>query len=430
MRKIPDMSRDNFTIPWELDFSNNLIQEVTQFPLLPNMVNLIFRRNNINKLSDEAFKNLPDLKILILQNNNLTVDSLNENVFKGKYNDSFLEPLALEELDLSYNQISSFKSHTLKHLPYLKRLFLSHNPITDISWAMGAAINELHNLRELDLSQTGLNRLPNHFLTDLRNLQVLTLAENRFTTVPSEINYARNLVHLNLNANPIVSIMTGDFQAGLSTLQELQMCAMPDLRNVGAQAFSSLSSLKVLQLSDNPLLSVIDRKAFYPVMDDKLALQEIHIQNNNLMALPEDLVPWLRLKYVDIQNNPWNCDCHFKWVATKLIPDLEAKNPDRTLSIICAEPIEDRGMPVSDLLNHSINFECMAPHPFVNNEGRYGALIVSTIVVGVILMLTGTLIFSYVLFKRTRNGQMFGDTIKYRRAHNEDEEATSQTVHS
>ncbi|KAG7177555.1 Leucine-rich repeat neuronal protein 1-like 1, partial [Homarus americanus] len=373
MRKIPDMSRDNFTIPWELDFSNNLIQEVTQFPLLPNM------------------------------NNNLTVDSLNENVFKGKYNDSFLEPLALEELDLSYNQISSFKSHTLKHLPYLKRLFLSHNPITDISWAMGAAINELHNLRELDLSQTGLNRLPNHFLTDLRNLQVLTLAENRFTTVPSEINYARNLVHLNLNANPIVSIMTGDFQAGLSTLQELQMCAMPDLRNVGAQAFSSLSSLKVLQLSDNPLLSVIDRKAFYPVMDDKLALQE---------------------------NNPWNCDCHFKWVATKLIPDLEAKNPDRTLSIICAEPIEDRGMPVSDLLNHSINFECMAPHPFVNNEGRYGALIVSTIVVGVILMLTGTLIFSYVLFKRTRNGQMFGDTIKYRRAHNEDEEATSQTVHS
>ncbi|XP_045626136.1 chondroadherin isoform X2 [Procambarus clarkii] len=430
LREVPDLSVNNFTFPWELDFANNIIYEVPQLPLLHNLLSLSFKRNHVRKIADGAFMNLPDLKDLSFQFNNLTEESLLEDVFKGNYNSTYPEPLPLEKLDLSYNNIRSLRRNALRHLPFLKHLFLSHNPIEDITWNMAAAITELHSLEELDLSQTGLNRLPSHFLADLTKLRVLTLAGNQFTSVPSEVQYAHTLVHLNLNANPIVTVMAGDFQEGLSTLQVLEMSAMPALRNVGVNAFTSLRGLQVLKMSDNPQLSVIDRKAFRVTQDDDLALQQIHIQNNNLMVLEEELLPWLALTYVDIQNNPWNCDCNFRWVAETLLPDLEAKNPQTTLSILCAEPIADRANRVADLLGRAHTFECGAPRPFVSEEGHYGVLIVSSIVVGVLLLFTGTLVFTYVLFRRTRTRQMFGDSVKYRRAYNDDVDTMNQTVHS
>lgn len=46
------------------------------------------------------------------------------------------------------------------------------------------------------------------------------------------------------------------------------------------------------------------------------------------------MLPWLDLSLVDLQNNPWNCDCNLKWVAETLIPDLQQKNPQTTLSLM------------------------------------------------------------------------------------------------
>lgn len=429
LREVPDLTADNFTFPWVLNLANNLISEVPKLPVVHNVLSLNFKRNRIYKIADDAFKELPELKNLYLQYNNLTDNSITEGVFRGHYNSTHPKPLGLEELDLSYNYITTLKINTLKHLSFLKRLLLSHNPIGDIPWSMAAAIVELHSLEELDLSQTGLDRLPSNFLTDLRNLRVLTLAGNKLLSVPSEVNYARNLVQLNLNANPITTVSVGDFQSGLKTLRVLEMSAMPHLRHVGSHAFSSLTSLQVLKMSDNPEFTYIDRDAFYKLLGDELALQEIHIQDNKLSSLEENMLPWRELKVVDIQNNPWNCDCHLKWVAQELIPVLETKNPETTLSIHCAEPIADRGMRVTDLLVHSHTFQCTTPHTFVGHR-NVGPLIASTIVVGAILLLTGTLVFAYALFRRSRTRHMFGESIKYRRAFNEDQEAVGQTVHS
>ncbi|KAK4288526.1 hypothetical protein Pmani_038448 [Petrolisthes manimaculis] len=431
LTEVPPMTSDNFTIPWVLDFSNNQIHDVPMFPVLPNLIAIKFKRNVITHIADMAFINLPDLKTLDLQNNNLTEEALGEEIFKGPYNDTFKDPIGLQELDLSYNNIRTLLSHTLHHLPFLRRLFLSHNPLRDISWAMATAITELRNLEELDLSQTQLDRLPSHFITELKHLRVLTLAGNKLTSVPSEVNYAHNLQLLNLNANPIVTLSVGDFQAGLATLRELQLSAMPHLRSVGKETFSSLTNLEVLRMSDNPELSILDPEAFYLMHGDEIALQEIHLQDNHLTTLSETLLPWLQLRYVDLQNNPWNCDCNLKWIATTLIPDLENKNPETTLSIMCAEPIADRGMKMADILYHSHSFLCMAPQPYVNNKTP-GALIVATIVIGVIVLLTATMIFSYVLYRRTRDRQLFGERVKYRRAQNEEEEqgGVSHTVQS
>lgn len=431
MTQIPDLSNDVFTLPVRLDLSQNVIHQVTKFANVTQLVTLILKKNQIVTIADEAFMDLPQLKQLVLQGNNLTGKALKENVFKGRYNDTHPFPLALEELDLSYNYLETLDSHAFKHLPYLKRLFLSNNPVRDISIGMATAINELRELEELDLSQTDIERLPNHFLSDLGRLRVLTLAGNKFSSVPSsELKFARTLQELNLNANPITRIDAGDFPEGLQSLRILQLSALPRLRSVGQLAFSSISSLQVLHLSDNPNFAVIDEKAFQVLPGKDLSLQEIHLQDNRLSTLSENMLPWLDMLLVDLQNNPWDCDCKAKWIAETLIPDLEDKNPQTTLSILCARPIADRGMKMVDLLEHSHSFQCIEPEPFVRHEGRYGPLIVGTIVVGTILLITGTIVFVFVLYRRSREHQLFGERVKYRRAQDEEEEGVAHTVNS
>ncbi|XP_050690510.1 leucine-rich repeat neuronal protein 1-like isoform X2 [Eriocheir sinensis] len=430
LEQVPDLSQDSFTMPVRLDLSNNMIHRVTKFANVTHLVTLLLRHNQISSIEDGAFRDLPHLRSLSLQGNNLTKESLTERTFKGLYNDTHPTPIPVEEMDLSYNQLHDLDSHAFKHLPFLKRLFLSNNPILDIGRGMASAISELSSLQELDLSQTGLQRLPDHFLSGFRYLRVLTLAGNMFTSVPSELGFARNLEVLNLNANPITRISAGDFPENLSTLRKLELSAMPNLRSVGQQSFSYLSGLGVLHLSDNPVLAVIDKEAFMILSDKDLALEEIHLQDNRLTTLEEGMLPWLDLTLVDLQNNPWNCDCNLQWVAERLIPDLQQKNPQTTLSLMCAEPIADRGMKIEDLLGRAHTFECRAPDPFSRHEGRYGPLIVGTIVVGTILLITGTIIFVFVLYRRNREHQLFGERVKYRRAQDEEEDGVTPTVSS
>ncbi|XP_066964038.1 leucine-rich repeat neuronal protein 3-like isoform X1 [Macrobrachium rosenbergii] len=422
LHEVPDLTPNNITYPWILNFDNNLIQEVPVFPRQESLISLTLRRNRITKINDGAFKNLVYLKELYLQKNLLTGDMITNNVFKGLYNNTVPEPLGLEVLDLGYNNITTIKNNAFVHLRSLKKLLLPHNPIKDISYSTAMAINELVNLQELDLSQTGISRFPDHFLADLRNLQVLILAGNNFNTVPEELNYAHNLRLLNLNANPIISLTLGDFQESLNTLRILEISAMPELRNVGARTFSKLKSLEILRMSDCPALEVLDPLAFYVMDGDELTLKEIHIQDNQLKTLSKDMLPWLDLQVVDIQNNPWNCDCHFRWVAETLIPDLERKNPGLTLSILCTYPAMVRGTPVIDMLSRSDGFSCRRPS--VDEElAAFGPLSIGIIIVGVLLLLTGSMIFAYVLFRRSQSRLFFGETVKYRRAQNEDTEA-------
>lgn len=424
---IPDLSLEKINYTWSLDLSNNAIKSITKFPSLPNLVELHIQKNYPSSIEDAAFANLDNLKTLNLRNNNLTHNDIREAVFEGRYSQNASFPLAIEVLDLGYNNFSLLPRNCFRHLPALKKLILAHNPLSDISQSTSAAINELHSLVELDLSQTGIDRLPHGFLTDLLNLQVLTLAGNNLKQVPVEINYARSLTHLNLNANPIEIVEEGDFTNKSSGLRRLDMSAMPKLKSIGRHAFSYLNSLEFLHLSNCQNLFVIDNEAFYQ-LDPKETLTEVHLQDNRLSTLNENMLPWMNVQYVDIQDNPWNCDCNLKWVAEKLLPELEKKNPRTTLSLLCNEPPEHHGETLSKVLEND-GFQCPYAHSYVK-RGMYGPLVLSTIVVGIILLVTGSALFAYALYRRTRVGARFGESVKYRRAHDEDDESIPNTIHS
>ncbi|CAL4064555.1 unnamed protein product [Meganyctiphanes norvegica] len=419
----------NHSNPWQLDLTNNMIKTIPKFPKMPNMITLSFKNNEITNISQAAFGNLYDLRALVLSNNHLTVDILKKGVFGAEelQNGTMNYGLALEELDLSYNDLHSLEGHTLQWLTSLKKLYLNNNPIQDIPYDMATALTTLENLQELDLSQCYLDRLPPHFLVDMRKLQVLILAGNKFTVVPSELNYAPTLTHLNLNGNPISSIMSGDFQEKLRTLRELDLSAMSELRNVGPESFSSLHHLEVLRMTNNPNLRVIDKTAFQ-FFEMDCNLQELHINSNSLSTISKEMLPWSSLKVVDLQNNPWNCDCNLEWLATELMPYLERTNPTKTLSLLCADPIADRGQKITDIVGKSHSFECNSPMHY--KDDYYSPIAIGIIIVGITLLITGTIIFAYVMFRRTKSLSMFGDSVKYRRTRNLDEEAISQTVYT
>ena len=87
--------------------------------------------------------------------------------FTGKYSKEATEPIGLLNLDLSYNLIEALDDDVFKHLKNLTKLVLSNNNLHDLSISTAAAFLDLPSLTHLDLAQTGLTRLPSHFLGDL-----------------------------------------------------------------------------------------------------------------------------------------------------------------------------------------------------------------------------------------------------------------------
>lgn len=56
---------------------------------------------------------------------------------------------------------------------------------------------------------------------------------------------------------------------------------------------------------------------------------------------------------------------------------------------------------MSKVLEDEKGFQCPYAHSFVK-RGMYGPLVLSTIVVGIILLVTGSVLFAYALYRRTR----------------------------
>ncbi|XP_076054561.1 tsukushi-like [Oratosquilla oratoria] len=425
MEQIPldSLARHHVWARWILMMDDNRVGHLPQLPLMPNLTVFTMRHNGLSSMDEATFMNLPSLKKVDLSYNNLSYISLNRNIFKGRYNNSHPDPIGIEELDISHNLIGSIDHHLMQHLPVLKKLALHHNPILDMTIEMIRSIADLENLEELDLSFTQLHRLPQHFLVSLRSMKVLRLTGNHFTTVDPEIKFARSLQELHFDINPITTIRKGDFDGSRQKqLSKIFLTEMPELRNVAAYAFSELSSLEELHLARNPKLNVIDPDAFAGFEDDKgLALKKIDLSENSLQHLSRDMLPWESIEYVDIQHNPWDCDCHFKWVATDLIPSITKKNPSKAISIVCAGPELVAGRNVASLLQENHAFQCYLV-PYSRQKSFYGPLLVGIIVAGCLVLFTGTALFAYVLYRSSQERNGFGDTVKYRRQRNHEED--------
>ncbi|XP_029352153.1 leucine-rich repeat and fibronectin type-III domain-containing protein 2 [Echeneis naucrates] len=166
----PDIDRSTV----ELRLGGNSILRITQqdFANMTDLVDLTLSRNTISYIQPFSFGDLETLRSLHLDNNrlmelgpddlrglvNLQHFIVNNNQL-GHIHDKALEDLAsaLEDLDLSYNNLMSLPWDTVRQMINLHQLSLDHNLLEFIP--EGTFI-ELERLARLDLTSNRLQKLP------------------------------------------------------------------------------------------------------------------------------------------------------------------------------------------------------------------------------------------------------------------------------
>ncbi|KAF2363758.1 Leucine-rich repeat [Trinorchestia longiramus] len=456
------------TGPYEFDwialFDFNMINNITKLPAVDHLLLLSFSGNPIQTIEDMAFADLPKLRELRLAKGRLTGKIFTKDAFKGLRNEkNGHDPLPLEVLDVSHNDIRHLDGHAFSHFNRLRTLIFSDNPINDFDVTTIRAFNELEHIVKLDLSRTGLERIPKTFFARMSYLEELYLSGNHFRQVPDEVNYIKSLKVLNLDFNPIKVLRPSEsYIHGPSKLSHLSISYMPLLTRIDAESFTDLQNLTVIHMAHNPKLNLIHKMAFASsgnsmkemylqnskltmthtvfqmylqnskltithtvfqmyLQNSKLTMThtvfqmylqnneltmthcvpDMYLQNNSFSTLAEDLLDWSALERLDAQHNPWMCDCDMAWFAQGPLQNMIVQQPQLTEYIVCAKPASVLGENMKALVARDYEFVC-TPSPHYLNPAYYGPIIVATIFIGALLLLAATILCTYVLYQRSR----------------------------
>lgn len=297
--------------PVSVLFERNRLKRILSIDTSDVIEALSFDGNVIEALSPYAFQGLVNLKVLSISGNRL--DKIGHHDLQtSKSSDG----LVLEELDLSDNFLVHVDDDAFEQLPMLRILRMSNNPIHMLDLSTIQALNSVHGLRVLRLSHTQLTSLPpKQLVNPLRSLQELDLSYNRLTEVPEALQNAEHLLRLNLDGNPINELDVMSF-VGLVSLDELDINNMTNLEVILGGTFTPLAKLTQLRCSDNVKLSGIETEAFFDRHGHHgtKSLKTIKLNDNNLSVFNQET--FARMPYVtmELEGNPLHCSCHVAWL--------------------------------------------------------------------------------------------------------------------
>ncbi|CAH1127391.1 unnamed protein product [Ceutorhynchus assimilis] len=198
----------------------------------------------------------------------------------------------------------------------------------------------------LDFSDNNLGKLSKEIFVkkQLVNLQRLYLSKCRINSIHKETFAGlTNLVEMDLSYNFLENVPTGAFP-NCPSLMKLTLSSNP-IKEVKKLAFNHLSYLNTLELSDCEIADVQDG-AFQGLH----SLEWLHLTSNRLKTIqgPHSLPK--TLKGIELQKNPWTCDCYIQdlrdWLANFHIPS--------SMEPVCTEPkrLQDtlvKSVPVGEL---------------------------------------------------------------------------------
>uniref|UniRef100_A0A8C5M128 CD180 molecule n=1 Tax=Leptobrachium leishanense TaxID=445787 RepID=A0A8C5M128_9ANUR len=229
--------------------------------------------NDLFKMGSGCFKNLSSLQFLDLSLSNIgpTTDCCRDQ-FSGLVN--------LKHLNFSYNNM-----HTLNGLPFpdsdkLEVLDLAYTPIS-IGESSGPFGN-LNLLKVLNLSHTYINASNEEILQGLHSLLYLNLKKSIFEFGVIKSN---NLLKHTLNLEVLI----------------LSSC---EITVIEEQAFSSLKTLKYIDLSENKLLQ------FYSNAFGDLSHIHLNFAFNRITVIPLHVVHSISgTSVINLSHNPLDCSC-------------------------------------------------------------------------------------------------------------------------
>ncbi|XP_066999854.2 leucine-rich repeat-containing protein 15 [Anabrus simplex] len=354
-----------------LDLSHNNIQELhfDDLNLRNSLKTLLISSNQISNIKNSGTKELSSLETLDLSANQLVNISKNNFMKLSKLSTlnlssnklaslqvSIFSPLtALRFLDLSHNSISTLG---LSPVRSLKQLKIGDNSVTNLHKLMEVFPNlqELHienngirslnksdkfeALRVLNLSRNELSDFPSQAFTELIDLD---LSSNKFKKVPAGLNGKDmpSLRYLSLDTNPLKSVEFSTTGAPFRDLRRLRLCHLEELQGLGEQAFPWLIEPAAgyrgldLTIAHNPHLAEVHKGALKHVRP----LDKLDLSYNALTSLPMELASWENITTVDLQGNPWHCQCSLQWLLDEVVGHIYEKGDRRLLvDLRCASP--------------------------------------------------------------------------------------------
>ncbi|XP_068172318.1 leucine-rich repeats and immunoglobulin-like domains protein 1 [Antennarius striatus] len=244
--------------------------ELTAAPLdLPvRTVSLNLGSNKLTVIDAEVFHNLPNLRELRLDHNELTsIPDLGQAASK------------IVSLYLHHNTIRSIDGRQTRGLVSVETLDLSNNDITELR---GQSFPAGLQIRDLYLNNNKINTLELGAFDHLGStLQVLRLSRNRISQIPVRAFQLPRLTQLELNRNRIRQVEGLTFQ-GLSSLEVLKL-HRNSISKLTDGAFWDLAKMKVLHLDYNSL-SEVNSGSLYGLT----SLQQLFLSNNSIARINAD----------------------------------------------------------------------------------------------------------------------------------------------
>ena len=176
-----------------LDVSNNHIHKLDILfndESFSKVIKMNLKRNKIQRISANIFKQLKALKSLDLSDNRLTEWNFPTEAYNSpNYSHD------LDSLELSYNKIAELTASSFSITSGLTELNVSFNVLTKTE---ERAFDNLQYLRVLDLSHNKLAILPVKLFSKLTSLSYLYLSKNELLAIPSDVTIL-NLLDLSCN---------------------------------------------------------------------------------------------------------------------------------------------------------------------------------------------------------------------------------------
>nr|VZI26420.1 unnamed protein product [Spirometra erinaceieuropaei] len=236
---------------------------------------------------------------------------------------------------------------------------------------LGSIPQGIHpDTRNLDLSNNKIEILHEDSFLGFRHLQILHLDDNRIFKITDRAfdALALTLEYLSLRRNRLSLRVPSNFPASalskLKNLRSLDLSGNP-LGTVVTEWFSPLGeTLQMLHISNLIGPVEIQNNAFAGLG----LLEDFDLSNNEFSSFPENAFEGIRpekLTALNLTHIPWVCDCRLLWlrhwlVQVHLPPNLEEKGITST----CMYPKEFSKMTLLDL--PVTNFQCVPKLQAIN----------------------------------------------------------------
>ncbi|KAF7286630.1 hypothetical protein GWI33_004663 [Rhynchophorus ferrugineus] len=337
---------------------------VLNYTFLPsNLRYLSLANSNIRQIANSPFRNLQNMNTLILSYNELEI--LSPHTLKGLYMEERLMPLkSLKVLKLDHNKIHSLHMDIFEHTTDLEILDISYNPFKIIDKQTTLALSSLAMLKELYLGYTEINTLPDQLLHTPRYIEILDLSGNPLTAIPSTLGETHNLTTLYINDTGFMNMTKENGFPEIPSLKVLYMCNNRELQSIGKEALAGLSGLQELSICNNIKLTILDDFALAKINQHGGAtwpmIKKLNLYNNKLAYLDSDLLSrWDMLTDIDLNGNPWTCECENQWFVDELAPLYLKINPEREPEFRCGAPVEMQGDLFVDLHARQYKMRCL-----------------------------------------------------------------------